>query len=160
MYKFMNHLSILARHAITANTKSTWSGGICGISTSMGSGIGVAGGTRPGVAGGKPGVGGGTPGVGGGSNGAGVGAGVGTMPANWAASRASAPSTAMSGTSDCNKGCWGVGGGRNCWGVAGGGRGVGAINCCRSTWSAGGRSPCGSANFLLTLREKKWLVFA
>jgi hypothetical protein len=45
-------------------------------------GIGVAGGTRPGVVGGNPGVEGGTPGVGGGSKGAVVGAGVGTMPAN------------------------------------------------------------------------------
>jgi hypothetical protein len=45
-------------------------------------GIGVAGGTRPGVVGGNPGVGGGTPGVGGASNGAAVGAGVGTMAAN------------------------------------------------------------------------------
>lgn len=44
-------------------------------------GIGVAGGTKPGVVG-KPGVGGGTHGVGGASNGAAVGAGVGTMAAN------------------------------------------------------------------------------
>jgi hypothetical protein len=77
-------------------------------------GIGVAGGTRPGVEGGNPGVGGGTPGVGGASNGAVVGAGVGTMAANWAESRVSAPSTAISGTSDCNKGCCGVGGAMNC----------------------------------------------
>lgn len=127
--------------------KPTWSGGNCGISTSMGSGvggIGVVGGTKPGVVGGKPGVWGGIPGVGGASNGAAVGA------ANWADSRVSAPSTAISGTSDCNKGCCGVGGGMNCWGVSGGGRGVGAINCCRSTWSCW-RSPCCSANFLLTL---------
>jgi hypothetical protein len=45
-------------------------------------GIGVEGGTRPGVGGGKPGVWGGTPGVGGASNGARAGAGVGTMAAN------------------------------------------------------------------------------
>jgi hypothetical protein len=71
---------------------STCSGGICGISTSMGSGvdgIGVAGGTRPsvvggkhGVGGGKPGVGGGTPGVGGANKGTEAGVVVGTMPAN------------------------------------------------------------------------------
>ena len=117
-------------------------------------GIGVAGGTKPGVVGGKPGVGGGTPGVGRASNGATVEAGVGTMAANWADSRVSAPSTAILGTSDCNKGCCGVGGGINCWGVGGGGIGVGAINCCRSTWSCG-RSPCCSANFLLTLSKIK-----
>lgn len=58
----------------------------------MGSGVdgmGVAGGTRPGVVGrkpgvdgGNPGVGGGTPGVGGASKGTEAGAEVGTMPAN------------------------------------------------------------------------------